>query len=92
MASHLVILFLTTVLLLAILPSTLGLYLGFGGVVGSSSPRHQITARTGPTFPQVARPNYYAGRGSSSRGRIIDYGVIYGNYQPSGIVPFSSKG
>ena len=49
-----------------------GLYLGTGGVVGSSNPRHRITARTG----------------YRSSGRIINYGVVSGGrYRPAQYSP-----
>ena len=49
-----------------------GLYLGTGGVVGSSNPRHRITPRTG----------------YRSSGRIINYGVVSGGrYRPAQYSP-----
>ena len=59
-----------------------GLYLGTGGVVGSSNPRHRITPRTGPGYSLI---NY--GRSRSS-GRIINYGVVSrGRYRPAQYSP-----
>ena len=56
-----------------------GLYLGTGGVVGSSNPRHRITPRTGPGY-NFARPR--------SSGRIINYGVVSGGrYRPAQYSP-----
>merc|ERR1712061_130231 len=58
-----------------------GLYLGTGGVVGSSNPRHRITPRTG------YRTSSYSPRRSS--GRIINYGVVSGSggYRPAHYSP-----
>ena len=58
-----------------------GLYLGTGGVVGSSNPRHRITPRTG------YRASSYSPRRSS--GRIINYGVVSGSggYRPAQYSP-----
>ena len=59
-----------------------GLYLGTGGVVGSSNPRHRITPRTGSGYS----PRNY-GRSRSS-GRIINYGVVSGGrYRPAQYSP-----
>ena len=65
-----------------------GLYLGTGGVVGSSNPRHQITPRTGPGYTSRSRaaPRNYARPRSS--GRIINYGVVSGGrYRPAQYSP-----
>ena len=58
-----------------------GLYLGTGGVVGSSNPRHRITPRTGFGYRNYARPR--------SSGRIINYGVVSGSggYRPAQYSP-----
>ena len=74
--------------------ASFGLYLGQGGVVGASNPRHQITPRTGPRRFQGLNPSVYHGRhpsiygvrrylqGNNPRartsGRIINYGVVPG--------------
>ena len=61
-----------------------GLYLGQGGVVGSSNPRHRITPRTGPQRLGI----YGIRRYNSPRGRIINYGVVSGGrYRPAQYVP-----
>ena len=72
--------------------TSFGLYLGQGGVVRSSNPRHQITSRTGlvfPGYPSAYIRNYVQRAKSQARpsGRIVDYGVVYGKYQPARYAP-----
>lgn len=75
--------------------ASFGLYLGQGGVVGSSNPIHRITPRTGPLNPSVyhgRHPSIYGVRrylqGGRTSGRIINYGVVSGGkYRPAQYVP-----
>ena len=66
-----------------------GLYLGTGGVVGSSNPRHQITPRTGPGYTARSRISSYSQRNyPRTSGRIINYGVRSGGrYRPAQYSP-----
>ena len=65
-----------------------GLYLGQGGVVGSSNPRHQITSRTGPRYTSRSRVPSYSRRTYQPSGRIINYGVKSGgSYRPAQYAP-----
>ena len=68
-----------------------GLYLGTGGVVGSSNPRHQITPRTGPGYRSRSRIPSYSQRNyprTRTSGRIINYGVLSGGrYRPAQYSP-----
>ena len=63
-----------------------GLYLGTGGVVGSSNPRHRITPRTGYRASNYSPINFARPRSS---GRIINYGVVSGSggYRPAQYSP-----
>lgn len=71
--------------------ASFGLYLGQGGVVGSSNPRHRITPRTGPSFhniPSIYGVRRYVSPRARSSGRIINYGVVSGGrYRPAQYVP-----
>ena len=72
------------IFLACVVSTSFGLYLGQGGVVGSSNPRHQITPRTGPGRNFYQR--YYPRTRTS--GRIINYGVVGGGrYRPAQYVP-----
>ena len=69
--------------------TSFGLYLGTGGVVGSSNPRHRITPRTGPGY--ISRNTAFSPRNyprTRSSGRIINYGVKSGGrYSPARYAP-----
>ena len=76
--------------------ASFGLYLGQGGVVGSSNPRHRITPRTGPQRLSIYGVRRYLGRnnprarpsGARTSGRIINYGVVSGGrYRPAQYAP-----
>ena len=71
--------------------ATFGLYLGQGGVVGSSNPRHQITSRTGSSYPSRSRQTSYSQKNyprSRTSGRTINYGVVSGGrYRPAQYSP-----
>ena len=71
--------------------ASFGLYLGQGGVVGASNPRHQITPRTGPRNPSIYGVRRYLQRNpprARASGRIINYGVVSGGrYRPAQYAP-----